>query len=290
MASERTAAVGIDVRGVTLVVRRVGRSLPESKNKSKNEWRCGSAFSIFELDAASGSWHLRYLRKTRRLSGTDVLDAAERCCRALGGRRLSLQDQATKRCGVGGGEHDLLFLSQLTTDASKTWYERRGYVVSEGARHVRSAERWMEAYRRIPAQRMALAVEKQVSRLADADGRRAVEEIVPLTWAFNSAPPAFHKYKFEESELPWLLWHRRRLLRLLRAAPEGATLGSWLPTLACHEYAAFMLDAYGARADGRSPAIFAHDGCGGRTPSVEEFVRANAARRWAYKIEYAKDL
>jgi hypothetical protein len=286
-----------EAQGVALVVRR---------QRDKRTWRCGSAFCITPIDGAagSGSWYLVYLRKTEHLSGTDVLDVAERCCRALGGTRLSLQDQATMNCGEAGQQqqqqqpqYDVAFRSQLLT--GRTWYERKGYVVSEGSHHVRSVRRWLEAYRRIPVRSLRLAVEKQVARLADAEDYRRnggqrwepMEEIVPLVHAFTSArDESPHPTQFLESELPWLLWHRRRLLRLLRSAPEGSTLGTWLPTLPCSEYAHFMMDTYGALRDGRSPAILGYDRAGGETPSVKEFIHANAVRRWAHKITFTKDV
>jgi hypothetical protein len=284
--------LSFEKNGVTVVVRR----------QNGGDWRSGHVFCIrSKKGASSSSYHLVFLRKTARLSGTDVLEVAERCCKAVGGRTLSLQDQATKRCPVdaigGSSQYDLGFRTLLID--GMTWYEKRGYVISRGQHHVRSTGDAIAAYKRTPVSGLENTIERQVARLVDADeyrrrgGRRwePMDEMEPLTWAFDASESSRRETKprFVESDLPWLLWHRRRLLKLLRTCVHGDdTLGTWLPGLSCREYAAFMYDMYGALLDGKSPAIYTY--LGTVTPSVREFVDANAHRRWAFAVTYTKVL
>jgi hypothetical protein len=223
---------------------------------------------------------LVYLRKTRMLSGAQVLRLAERFVRdRLGGTRLTLQDASFITCDDRRTEFDLGFRSLLAH--GRTWYERQGYAPSgKGAAAVRRRVAVAVAtYAAFPVRRVAEAVAAQMRHLRSTKNATWTRVDVGVFTSASTAQPA-------KASRARVLRARAQLLTQLSSAPPGATLGRWLLTLTCSHYAAFMRAMYGTRMGDTSITVAETGGV--RTPTITLFKRANAMRRLSHRILWIK--
>ena len=208
-----------------------------------------------------------------------MLRAIEAFAIRVGARAVVLQDAAFRVCPNSKWEHDLGFFELLTH--GQTWYERQGFRPDISQRRRRAVAVALSRYRSIRVLDILQSVRRQNAVLLhDPGGAFAA---VPLMHAYSAVPPSVSWRPSARR----LLSQRLKLEALLAAAPNGIALGEWLPSLQCRDYAEFMLRMYGGmRGQGEAVALARVGRI--KTPSVDEFVRANALRRWSHKITWSK--
>lgn len=253
-----------------------------------------------KLPKKGGAHHLAALQKQPGYGGAQLLMMAETyVAKDLGGSRLTLQDASFVHCGPDGHpkghpkgpkkptdiEFDLGFRSLLVH--GKTWYERQGYRAIRGiSEKSQDATRVaVKAFSEVDVKAVREAVRRQIELLQD--GRTYVCDDGSLFSSALTVAPEQERDAPAQRTRPAVLKDRMRLLRILETAPNDARLGTWLPTLSCEDYAAFMRLMYGTRT-GPSTALTRVGG--ERTPTLALFKRANRFRRTSHRILWAKDL
>lgn len=236
--------------------------------------------------------YLVYLRKSRAMSGTELLRMAERVAAAeLGARRLYLQDAAHIQCKKD--EFDLGFRSLLAHGC--TWYEIQGYELADLRRrstqallaHRADVGDAVRTYGAIRVKGVADAVERQVAALRASLASPASLASRALFFAAPRRNKEEEKEKEKEKASEVLLRARARLSVLLHRAPDAALLGPWLLSLGCDEFALFMRTMYGTRF---GPGVAIAEAGGVRTPSLTEFKRANWLRRNSHRLLWVKKI
>ena len=233
-------------------------------------WGCGNLFRIYP-DAAGVRWRLAFLRKSPVLSGHEVLDVVKELCRRLGGRELTLQDQATRRCSAAA-DYDLSFRERLCR--GQTWYERQGFRAIGFVAMRKRADATMARYRRLRVDGLYDVVKAQNVLLQQH------AHVVVVVGAFFGDD---HMVALPHTAL---VRKRAKLERML-ASGGRKTLAPWLQQLSCRDYAAFMRTMYGEKRPDTGATAALHSVGGLVTPSVAEFCVANLPRKMAHRMTYS---
>jgi hypothetical protein len=223
---------------------------------------------------------LVYLRRTKTLTGSQVLSLAKRAAAERGFSAIQLQDAAVKCCSKTQ-TYDLSFRCLL--EDGRTWYERHGFRPTASVtvmRQLHAARDEIKKFKSVPVALVTRAVQAQCNALTRMLNRST------STSTYKLVTDAFFGQQ-ETARPSWILWHRRRLLSVMQGAKEGATLGEWLLQLPCLTYARVMFALYGHMHD-PAPALESVSNI--KTPSVDEFRVANAARRLSHKITWVCDV
>jgi hypothetical protein len=250
-------------------------------------------FCLAQEPDARGDCYLVYLKKgrTEKETGSQVLQMAERAAvDRLHAKRMYLQDAAHIDCpgGSASSSFDLGFRSLLSH--GKTWYEARGYSLTlrrhrssriEGlVAHRRDVDDAVRRFSALPVSRIVEAVGRQVEAMKEGRGRATRANPSLFTTTANGSHVA------EKTQLS-LLRNRAKLLSLLKDAPRQARLGRWLLSLDCLSYSFYMRSMYGTRF---GPGFAVADVAGLRTPSLDEFKRANWLRRNSHRLYWVKTI
>lgn len=243
------------------------------------------AFRIREPSKGERAHRLVFLRKTGGMSGTEVLDKAERfVVDRLKGDRLELQDASFVECNDDAATFDLGFRSLL--EHGKTWYERRGYKVhGPGASTLRRRVATAIAeFKRFPLARLVVAIHAQLDALRTSSN---------VSWTIRHDLQTAADLELEPgpSRLT-VVRNRAKVLDMIESLPSASsptTLGPWLVGLSCKDYAAFLDAMYGpkmGKLDRKSFAI--SDIAGIKTPTLNIFKRANGLRRQSHRLSWIK--
>ncbi len=231
-----------------------------------------------------GGVYVKYLRRGPRggpPSGSEVLSQLQAAAQAAPDvRRLWLQDASAVACGPPRARLSLALLSLVRH--GETWYERQGFVprASSAVPHsqrgrqrsiLKHRHRDLAAFLAEPMEPIRRAIQAQVDRAVRlaAAGR-------PVTFAPAKAKlwrlTASNRQLVCLPTVASVLWHRRQILRMLGPAPLSATLGQWLRSLPCAEFALFFHAMYGNYVPmERDPAVLKLAGV--RTPTLASFQR-----------------
>ena len=244
-------------------------------------------FRLEEPDSR-GDCYLVYLQKGRNMSGSSLLQMAERAAIVeFNAKRLYLQDAAQIHCGHDR-YYDLGFRSLLSHGL--TWYEMRGYkltslqhpsIQSESLRARRlEVDLFVRSLASFPVGRISEIVQLQVNSMRNHEPAKRVDKTL-FTTAIDDC-----QIDQEKSQMS-LLRIRVKLCNMLREAPPDATLGPWLLSLDCKSFSFFTSSMYGSR---EGPGFAVSEVGGFRTPSLKEFEKANWLRRNSHKLMWVKEL
>ena len=209
------------------------------------------------------SLYANFVKKgTAPWTGTDSVTAIVMIAKRLNADSVYLQDASHIWCKDSYSGYNLTFRSIL--DTGKTWYERQGFEVMDDAYTSKSDIRklrkltdvWVPKFKNILVKNISQSVRDQLNSVGTKS--------LPVIGAFGQ--------KERSQDFKFVIKHRKKLLTLLESA-KPRTLGTWLPTLDCFDYAFFMWAMYGHWYM-KNPAVASINGV--TTPSVTVFTKANA--------------
>jgi hypothetical protein len=223
----------------------------------------------------SKAYYLKYVRRSRDggISGKAALAHVEDFCRkALGVKVLLLQDNAWRACHPltpSSPYYHLGFREMLRT--GKTWYQQQGYRLGR-ARGVDES-----SFRRLRSEHL-----DRVPRSLAAYARTPVSVLLPLMQSKDFE-------EFQEYVGPRRMSRLRALVQA--AASDDATMGPWLLSLDCRDYAFFMRTMYGVESGPKGDVERERRlAMTVSVPTLHAFDRADAYRRFTYRIEWYKEL